>query len=225
MIESFGFFIFVFFLFVIISFGILKIFMFSDVSLKIAECVIKVTASLGVLLTIYGIGVNTEESKCIAYEMDADWHASQIAQLLNEERYNVKYVRTEWSPSNYDEIVIDDSLRHSWIKENKKYEQDCYKQLVSINWDSLIYPICYSNSPVFIEDDSIIKSKVNEYNTKTATKTADQRRKVKEYNETFVTLSRYNTLLLLFSLALFCVKWGCEFSRMIVSKSKKLAKH
>lgn len=211
MFESIGFFLIVFFIFAIISYTILKKFRFCDVSMKIAEFVITVAASVGVLLTIYGIGVSTEENKCRAYEMDAQLLGAQLVQILNEEKYNVEPVRTEFSPSNYDDIVIDDSLRYLWIKGNKKYVQECCIKADSINWDSLNYPMCHSDSQVFIEDDSIIKSKVYEYNAK-ALKFDVQRKTVKEYNETFVSFSRYNNLLLLLSLALFCVKWGYEFS-------------
>lgn len=203
-----------FFVFLLFSFAFLLLCGGGRVTMKVAEFVIFITGCAGLYLDVYDAGVKMEEAKTNFYKAQTEAYIHYAQPLLNENVYNINPVRSEYSPTNYDDIVKDDSLRHRWLIQNKDYILACCRALEKINWDSLNYPVCLSGETIFMEDDSMRIGMVKEYNAHIdSIMSCDYR--MAEYARAREDVKREISLWLLFSAALFFAKWTLEFAELI----------
>lgn len=200
--------------FLLLSFAVLIVFKRGKVIMKVAEFVIILTGSFGIVKSVYDVGVRIETNKTNFYKERTQAYSDWIEPFLSERVYNIHLVRTEHSPENFDDILKDSYVRHQWVVEHKEEILNSCRDLKKINWDSLDYPICYSGEHIFLEDDSMRRAIIEEYNAHLDTLMANNS-SLQMYAQERDDVEREISLWLIFSAALFTAKWILEFADLI----------
>lgn len=131
--------------------------------------------------------------------------------LLSESKYNVKYEKSPYSPSNFDDIVFDARTRYDWIINNKSIIIKQIDSLLYINLDSLNYPkCCNSREKMFMNDDSTLRAAISEYNAAliNINRSISKASKISNISDLWVPISYIS---ILFSLAIFIGGWWVEY--------------
>lgn len=127
---------------------------------------------LGLIFTCLGIFCILKDSRQIFYERE--YYKSQIQiesqykwrliSNLNEDYYCQGFIRTEYSPLNFNLIQEDYYTTCQWIKDNKNYLSECYYKQKPIVVDSICYPQLLTSDQILKNYFRDIQQCISDYN-------------------------------------------------------------
>lgn len=171
----------------------------------------------GLAFTCLGIFGIVKDSRQIFYERE--YYRSQmriegqyewrLMSNLNEDYYCQEFVETEYSPHNLSLIQEDYYTTCKWIKENKGYISDCYKNNKPIIIDSISYPKLLTSDQILGFFFKNIQKCIADYNNDIA--------ELKEY-EQGQQPNIFELFYIIFSPLFLAIGLGWEFVKLIAKR-------
>lgn len=134
----------------------------------------KWVSALIYIFTFIGIISMTYDNRCFILNTDKKLIQQRIEidfqrELLHrldwfESYYSEPFVKSEYSPINFDEIQKERSILYNWLFIHKEYIKNNINNLEFIREDSLQYPYDEFKETTNIQDLDYVKKNVDDYN-------------------------------------------------------------